>query len=99
MRATITESAWEDMLGVCRAIGLDSPRRAESFLEELYKHCVELADMPAAFPFASGYEAQGIRRRVFGNYLVFYRINAKTVEVLHVIHGARDYDRILSSET
>jgi plasmid stabilization system protein ParE len=98
MKVTITEAAWEDMLGICRTIGSDSLRRAEAFLEELYEHCVGLADIPAAFPLTSGYEALGIRRRIFGNYLIFYRVEAKTVVVLHVIHGARDYDRILAAE-
>ena len=33
-----------------------------------------------------------------GNYLIFYRIADDTVEVLHVLHGARDYENILFPE-
>jgi plasmid stabilization system protein ParE len=98
MKVVVTEAAWEDMLRIGRTIGSDSPERAETFLEELYDRCLGLADMPAAFPLVAGYELQGIRRRLFGNHLIFYRIASKAVEVLHVIHGARDYDQILSRE-
>jgi len=38
----------------------------------------------------------GVRRRVFGNYAVFYRAEADRVTVLHVLHGARDYEAILA---
>jgi plasmid stabilization system protein ParE len=99
VKVVIAEAAWEDMLEICRTIGLDSPRRAETFLEELYDRCIKLGDMPAAFPLTPGYEQQGIRRRPFGNYLIFYRIGTEAVEILHVVHGARDYDQILSSKT
>jgi ParE toxin of type II toxin-antitoxin system, parDE len=30
-----------------------------------------------------------------GNYLIFYRIGLDHVEVLHVLHGAQDYEAIL----
>jgi plasmid stabilization system protein ParE len=36
-----------------------------------------------------------MRRLVHGNYLVFFRIADHTVEVMHVLHGARDYQRLL----
>ena len=41
------------------------------------------------------YESAGIRRQVYGNYLIFYRVNVSTVEVLHILHGARDYEQII----
>ena len=43
------------------------------------------------------YESAGIRRRVYGNYLIFYRVNVSAVEVLHILHGARDYEQIIFS--
>ncbi|MBB5518745.1 plasmid stabilization system protein ParE [Amphiplicatus metriothermophilus] len=30
--------------------------------------------------------------------MIFYRIEVDAVEILHVIHGARDYERILFPE-
>ncbi|WP_202314807.1 type II toxin-antitoxin system RelE/ParE family toxin [Mesorhizobium sp. L-8-10] len=40
----------------------------------------------------------GHRRRVHGNYLIFYRASGENVEILHVLHGAMDYERILFPE-
>jgi plasmid stabilization system protein ParE len=36
-----------------------------------------------------------VRRHVVGNYLIYYRPIADGVEILHVVHGARDQDRIV----
>jgi toxin ParE1/3/4 len=42
-----------------------------------------------------GWENRGVRRRPFGDYLIFYRISAREAQVLRVLHGARDYERVL----
>jgi plasmid stabilization system protein ParE len=44
------------------------------------------------------YQHLGIRRRPFRDYLIFYRIEAGRITVLRIIHGARDYDRILDPD-
>jgi toxin ParE1/3/4 len=51
--------------------------------------------MPRAYPLLPNWEDRGVRRRVHGNYLIFYRISADVVEFLHVLHGATDYERVL----
>ena len=51
--------------------------------------------MPRAYPLLPNWEDRGVRRRVHGNYLIFYRIGPDAVEVLHVLHGAMDYERML----
>ena len=66
-----------------------------SFIEELRDRCLSLADTPLAFPLVPRYERSGVRRRVHGNYLIFYRVEAKQVVVLHVLHGAMDYAGLL----
>jgi plasmid stabilization system protein ParE len=33
----------------------------------------------------------------FHNYLIFYRETEETVEILPVLHGARDYERIMAT--
>jgi plasmid stabilization system protein ParE len=44
------------------------------------------------------YEDSGVRRRVHGNDLIFYRIGIDTVDVLHVLHGVMDYATLLFPE-
>lgn len=34
----------------------------------------------------------------FHNYLIFYRETEETVEILRVVHGARDYERIMEMQ-
>jgi toxin ParE1/3/4 len=91
----ITEAAWADLLDIARMIMVDNPARASSFIEELYDRCETLGNNPFAFPLLPNHEDRGIRRRVYGNYLIFYRVLDASVEVLHVLHGARDIERHL----
>ena len=46
----------------------------------------------------SGHEASGVRRRTVGNYGVFYVVGDNVVNVLQVLHSARDHERILFPE-
>jgi plasmid stabilization system protein ParE len=39
-----------------------------------------------------------MRRRAYGTYLIFYRIAEDRIEVLHILHGARDFEPILFPE-
>lgn len=56
---------------------------------------MNLAALPLAFPLVPRYERHGVRRVVYGNYLIFYRVDARNITVLHVLHGAMDYAAIL----
>lgn len=95
MTVFVTDAAWVDMLAIVRTIAQENPRRAESFLEELYLSCEEIGGMPGAYPHLPDHMNAGIRRKVHGNYLMFYRAQNELVEILRVLHGARDYDPIL----
>jgi toxin ParE1/3/4 len=41
---------------------------------------------------------EGIRIAVHGNYLIIYRVRDETVQVLRVLHGARDLDALFEAE-
>jgi plasmid stabilization system protein ParE len=98
MKVVVTEAAWDDLLRIGRIIQQESPARAQTFVDELYDRCRELANMPRRFPVPPGRTNTGVRRRVHGNYLIFYRIVGDIVEVLHVVHGAMDYEKLLFPE-
>lgn len=95
MKVVLAEAALAELIEIGRYIKRDNPRRAETFVRELHACCRQLGRMPRAFPLLPTHETSGIRRRVHGQYLIFYRVDAETVEVLHVLHGARDYEPIL----
>jgi plasmid stabilization system protein ParE len=95
MKVVVSDAAYRDLLDIGRAIAKDSPRRAISFIDELHERCRGLSTMSRAFPLLPGWEDRGVRRRPFGDYLIFYRISSREVQVLRILHGARDYERIL----
>ncbi len=95
MKTIVTEAAWLDLRRIGLTISEHSMRRAETFVEELYDKCNDLQSMPYAFPLIRGAAQTGIRRRVHGNYLIFYRVTGESVEILHILHGAMDHEAIL----
>jgi plasmid stabilization system protein ParE len=54
--------------------------------------------MPHAFALVPSLEHKRVQRRAFGNYLILYRVEHEVVEILHVVHGSRDYVRALFSD-
>ena len=95
MIVVLTDEAEADLESSGDYIAASNPVRAVSFVQEIREQCERIADMPRAFSLIPRYEKSDIRRRVFGNYLIFYRIDADRVTVLHILHGAMDYDSLL----
>lgn len=90
--------ARDDLAEIRNYIATGNRGRAASFVMEITAAGETIADMPKAFPLVPHLEHRGIRRRVHGHYLIFYRIIERDVHILHVVHGARDYIRVLFSE-
>ncbi len=97
MIVRLSAAAELDLGAIGDFIAGDSPSRALSFVLELRAACLALADFPERYPLVPRYEAHGVRRRVQGDYLIFYRADAHGVAVLHILHGAQDYEAILSA--
>lgn len=95
MKVEITAKALADLECIAAYIASDNPTRALSFIEELGDRCLKLGDMPLGFPLVPRYERWGVRRCPHGSYLIFYRVDATQVIVLHVLHGAMDYAELL----
>src|SRR5262245_18600129 len=97
-RLILTASAEADLESIGDHIARDSPRRAETFVDELREACVNLTEMPLRFPVVPQLAGLGIRRRVQGNYLILYRVTEQAVEILHVVHGAMEFERLFYPE-
>jgi plasmid stabilization system protein ParE len=91
----LADEAETDLEAIGDKIAKDDPARAASFVRELRERCLGLGRFPKRFPLVPRYEQHGIRHYVHGNYLIFYRVEAEAVTVIHVLHGAMDYSRIL----
>lgn len=95
MIVRLTREAERDLEEIADRIAADNPQRAASFVRELRGACLGLTDFPDRFPLVPRYKRHGIRRRVHGNYLIFYRSEPEAVVVLHILHGAMDYAALL----
>jgi toxin ParE1/3/4 len=95
MRVVITAAAKADLMAIGDFIKSDNPGRAVTFVEALLDRCEALADMPLRYRLVPRYEKFGIRRMVYRDYLIFYRIHAETVEIIHIWKGSRDYETLL----
>lgn len=95
MIVELTAAAEADLEAIGDYIAQGNPVRALSFVRELSRSCLELAEMPEAWPVIPRYEHQGIRRRVHGRYLIFYRVADGRITILHVLNGAMDVEATL----
>lgn len=93
-----SDQAKADLEEIGDYIAKRSPLRALSFIIELETKAMEIGEMPLAFPLVPHYEHHDIRRRVHGNYLIFYRVGLDHVAIVHILHGARDYEPLLFPE-
>ena len=85
----LSDPALADLRNIRRYIAKDDPVAAKRFIGELVALCEKLAEMPRM-----GRErpdiAEGVRAFPMNRYLVVYRITDNGVEILHVVHSARD---------
>ena len=95
MIVEFTDEAESDLEQIADYIAKDSPRRPLSFVLELRGKCEALAATSKGFPLVPRYEQHGIRRRVHGSYLIFYRVEGEQIVIVHVLHVAMDYAAIL----
>jgi plasmid stabilization system protein ParE len=94
----ITAEAEADLEQIATYVAEQSPGSALKLVRELRGRCESLVDAPRGYPLVPRYEHLGIRRRPFGRFLIFYRVDDQRIEVIHIVHGARDYERLLFPE-
>ena len=94
MKVVVSEQARVELREIALFIARDNASRARSFVRELRSKAYEIAQTPEAFPVVPRFAKLGIRRRVFRNYLIFYRLQADTVNIIHILHGAQDHERL-----
>jgi toxin ParE1/3/4 len=93
MKLRFALSAEADLESIADWIARDNPARALSFVQELRAASLNILDYPEAWPLVPRYES--IRRKVYGNYLIFYIADETMVTVVHILHGARDFGDLL----
>jgi toxin ParE1/3/4 len=92
-RAIFSPASRRDLREILDYIAQDSRTRARRFVDKLEQKCELLARSPHL-----GFECEdllpGMRVWPVGRYLIFYRPAAAGIEIVRVVHGARDIPRL-----
>jgi toxin ParE1/3/4 len=94
MRVRLTTDARTDLDDIFSFIATDSPSAAEAVLTRLRDACLQLADTPKRYPVAFARDRSEIRRRPAGSYNIYFRVQDGGVEIVRIVHSARDATRL-----
>jgi len=89
--------AAEDIAAVWDFIADDNPDAADHWVDQLDTQLRLLATQPLMGR-ARDELAPGIRSFPFGRYLVFYLPISDGIDVVRVLHGARDVDKVFGED-
>lgn len=84
-----------DLAEIWLHIALDNPDAADAQISRIAAQCEMLAANPAAGRLRTEIAA-GLRSFPAGNYLLLYRPDTKGIELLRVIHAARELVHVFS---
>lgn len=98
MKVRFSRKARADLANITRAIAKDNPARASSFADELETASLALSSMEKAFQILGTRNGQEVRQKPHGNYVILYRVTANHVDILRIIHGARNYRKVFTAK-
>lgn len=86
-----------DLAEIWEYIADDSEARADAFIETIDQKYKALAARPNMGRQRDEIE-EGLRSFPVGRYVIFYRPIAEGVEIIRILHGARDIDAVFSPD-
>jgi toxin ParE1/3/4 len=92
-RLSFTPLARQDLDAIHDYIATDSPAAAGRWIDRLEAECGKLAAMPGMGRPREEFGA-GLRSFAVGSYLIFYREYPDRLEIVRVLHGARDIESL-----
>jgi toxin ParE1/3/4 len=93
----LSQDARADLRAIWSFIAADSTRAADRFIDRLGEKFVLLAARPELGRRLDELEP-GIRRLPVGAYLIFYRHDARGIEIVRVLHGARNIEQLFGPD-
>jgi addiction module RelE/StbE family toxin len=95
MRVVWTETAQDHLDAIYAYISQDSPRYALRMVDRLTRRSRQIADSPLSGRRVPEYDMDQIREIFEGPYRILYHITSDQIDILAILHGARN---LLSSE-
>ena len=89
----ISPRASEDLTEIWSYIADDSVANADAFIDKLFETMQVLSRQPGSGRHREEL-ASGIQSFPFGRYIIFYRVVTSGIEIVRVLHGARDIENI-----
>ena len=85
----ISELAISDLNEIWVYIAQDSPKAADRSINNLYDTCYKLTTQPRTGRLREEL-LPGVRSITYKKYIIFYRIRKLDIEIIRILHGARD---------
>lgn len=93
-RFRLSRRARADIDEIRAHISQDNPIAASRMVDRFFDCFAQLASTPGIGRAMPHLGAGDLRVFPVGNYIAFYRRKPNTIEVVRVIHGARDYESL-----
>ena len=93
-RVVRSPDAIREILEIVDYIGGDNPLAAERWYRDL-DHLFHLLSNHPSLGQRVKLGRRSFRRLTRGNYVIYHRVLADIIEIVHVIHGARDHERLI----
>lgn len=93
MRVHWTDTAQGHLRAIHDYIRQDSPEYARRMVDRLTRRSVQIAQFPRSGRKVPECETDDVREVIEAAYRVIYRIKPDQIDVLAVIHGARDLEK------
>ncbi|MFT3726228.1 MAG: type II toxin-antitoxin system RelE/ParE family toxin [Terricaulis sp.] len=88
--------AWADLAAIADFLAADNPGRARRVVAGLRRRCEILLAHPLVGRPRDAFGA-GVRSLSHRPYVIFYRLNGEDIEILAIIHAARDLPNVLGT--
>jgi toxin ParE1/3/4 len=100
MKIVFREQAEHDLDSIAEQIAQDNLDASIRFLNSIDSTCELLERFPNIGTRRKAMEPalQNLRSYVvrgFRNYLIFFNVNQESVEIIRILHAARDHDRLV----
>lgn len=89
MRVIVTPLARESLRDISRYLDRVSTEASRRTVRRLLERVRQLADFPESGRVVPEFQTAQVRELIEGRYRIWYRVSEDRIEVLAVIHGAR----------
>jgi toxin ParE1/3/4 len=94
MSFRLLSAARRDISSIAFHISLDNPNAARKWIAGILECSRKLGEFPATGVLVEDIR-QGLRMFPFGKYVILFRQAGDDAEIVRVVHGARDWRKLL----